>query len=360
MPDALPALRVVALAAVAASAIALAAPRALSQQAGAVSDPVATAIMAELDALMHPEAGDLLGTHIAFPELIRDFYARRAFRPAWGEDRNTSELRRAIAESAADGLNPEDYALSRLEDLARQVRDPAATAILHARHEILLTEALLRLGYHYSFGKVDPESFDSEWNFARTLEDRDVASRIELALAAQDIYQRIEALKPTHRMYRELKRELARYRAGEAAPTPAPVPAGASLKPGASDPRVPLIRARLVASGDLAAGAVDVPETYDAALEAAVRRFQQRMGLESDGVIGAVTVAELNVPVTERIRALRMNLDRGRVLLHDLPERFVVVNIAGFTVYLVRGQEIERSARRWARPIAGRHCSARR
>jgi murein L,D-transpeptidase YcbB/YkuD len=33
------------------------------------------------------------------------------------------------------------------------------------------------------------------------------------------------------------------------------------------------------------------------------------------------------------------------VLLHDLPERFVVVNIAGFTVYLVRGQEIEWSAR---------------
>ncbi len=69
------------------------------------------------------------------------------------------------------------------------------------------------------------------------------------------------------------------------------------------------------------------------------------MGLESDGVVGAGTVAELNVPVAERIRQLRVNLDRGRVLLHDLPEKFVVVNIAGFTVYFVRGQDIVWSAR---------------
>ena len=62
-------------------------------------------------------------------------------------------------------------------------------------------------------------------------------------------------------------------------------------------------------------------------------------------MIGAGTVAELNVPPSDRIRSLRVNLDRGRVLLHDLPERFVIVNIAGFTVFLVRGQEIEWSAR---------------
>lgn len=301
--------------------------------------------MAELDALMDPEAGDILGTRIAFREQIRDFYARRAFRPAWADERNAAELRRAIADSVADGLDPQDYALAQLEDLARQARDPTATATLHARHELLLTEALLRLAYHLSFGKVDPESFDSEWNYGRTLEERDIAGRIERALAAQDIYQRIEALKPAHRLYRELKRELARYRAAQAGPGLAPVPAGASLKPGAADPRLPLIRAHLVASNDLAAGPADSPETYDAALEAAVRRFQQRMGLESDGVIGAGTVAELNVPVTERIRMLRVNLDRGRVLLHDLPERFVVVNIAAYSVYLVHGEEIEWSAR---------------
>jgi murein L,D-transpeptidase YcbB/YkuD len=323
----------------------LAAQAVPAQPGGTISDPVATAIAAELDALMDPAIEDIQGERVVFRELIQDFYARRAFRPAWDDANNAAELRRAIADSGADGLNPEDYFRARLEDLTRQAQDPAASATLRAQYDILLTEALLRLGYHLSFGKVDPETFDSQWNYGRTLEDRDVPGRIERALASHDIHQRIEALKPTHRLYRELKRELARYRAAENGPAPAPVPAGASIKPGASDPRVPLIRARLVASGDLAADAAAGSYTYDAALEAATRGFQQRMGLDSDGVIGAATVAELNVPVSERIRQLRVNLDRGRVLLHDLPERFVVVNIAGYTAHLVRGQEIEWSAR---------------
>ena len=93
---------------------------------------------------------------------------------------------------------------------------------------------------------------------------------------------------------------------------------------------MPALRARLAASGDLdATAAVASPEAYDEALEAAVRRFQGRMGLEADGVVGAGTIAELNVPVADRIRQLRINLDRGRVLLQDLPPEFIVVNVAG-------------------------------
>ena len=44
-------------------------------------------------------------------------------------------------------------------------------------------------------------------------------------------------------------------------------------------------------------------------------------------------------------RQLLVNLDRGRVLLHDLPDEFVVVNIAAYSIYLVRGQEIVWNAR---------------
>jgi murein L,D-transpeptidase YcbB/YkuD len=53
----------------------------------------------------------------------------------------------------------------------------------------------------------------------------------------------------------------------------------------------------------------------------------------------------LNVPLDERIQQLLVNLDRGRVLLHDLPNEFVIVNIAAYWVYLVRGEEIAWNAR---------------
>ena len=321
------------------------APPTLAQAPPTLTDPVAMAIATELESLMSPEPAPILGVNIALQELIQSFYARRAFRPAWGDARNAAELRRALADSAADGLDPADYELDLLTRLGRELDGPAATSVLRAQSDILHTEALLRVAYHLSFGKVDPESFDPQWNFGRTLAHRDVEREIEEALATKDIYRRIEALKPTHRIYTGLKRELARYRSAAAGSEPAAIPAGTALKPGTSDVRIPLLRARLAASGDLAAAEVPDPALYDAALEGAVRGFQARMGLESDGVAGPGTILELNVPLAERVRTLRVNLDRGRVLLHDLPEKFVVVNIAGYTAYVVQGQDIVWSAR---------------
>ena len=73
-------LRVAILASTAACAALLPPEPALSQATGSVSDPVATAIVAELDTLMDPAVVGIQGSHIAFRELIQDFYARRAFR----------------------------------------------------------------------------------------------------------------------------------------------------------------------------------------------------------------------------------------------------------------------------------------
>lgn len=233
-----------------------------------------------------------------------------------------------------------------MQQLSAEVAAPTANDSVRAQFDVLQTDAVLRLGYHLMFGKVDPESFDAQWNYGRTLGSLDVAEEIEAALAADDIYARIEALKPTHRFYVTLKAELQRYRAAAAAGNPAPLAQGATLKPGASDARIPALRARLVASGDLAASSpIQAPESYDAVLETAVRRYQERMGLAADGAVGARTIEELNVPIANRIEQLRVNLDRGRILLQDLPPQFVVVNIAGYFIYVVRGEEVVWSSR---------------
>jgi L,D-transpeptidase YcbB len=325
-------------------AVALQSHSVLAQAGLPASDPVSVAIEAELDALMDPGVDTLRGARIALRELVQEFYARRGFRAAWSNPRNAEQLRKALADSYNDGLDPADYHLPLLEKLSQQVSQPAATHALRAQYDVLLTDALLRLAYHLSFGKVDPETFDPQWNYGRTLAARNVAQKVEEALAAENVLQRVEALKPTHRLYVELKRELSRYRAAASKDWPT-IPAGETLKPGMSDARTSMLRARLIASGDLDASAVSEPAVYDAQLDTAVRAFQQRMGLESDGVAGPGTVAELNVLPADRIRQLRVNLDRGRVLLQDLPEEFVVVNIAGFTVYLVRGQQVVWNAR---------------
>ena len=67
------------------------------------------------------------------------------------------------------------------------------------------------------------------------------------------------------------------------------------------------------------AGRASGGESFDPALAAAVQAFQARHGLAADGALGAGTLAELNVPIAARLSQLRVNLERGRWLLHDLP-----------------------------------------
>jgi L,D-transpeptidase YcbB len=72
------------------------------------------------------------------------------------------------------------------------------------------------------------------------------------------------------------------------------------------------------------------PAVFDAPLQAAVIRFQRRHGLETDGAVGPITLAELDRPVAERIRQIERNLERWRWLPHDLGSRYILVDIAGF------------------------------
>jgi murein L,D-transpeptidase YcbB/YkuD len=68
---------------------------------------------------------------------------------------------------------------------------------------------------------------------------------------------------------------------------------------------------------------------------AAVRAFQDRHGLEPDGVLGAGTLAALNVPVESRIRQLEINLERRRWLPAELGPRHLFVNLADFSLRAV-------------------------
>jgi murein L,D-transpeptidase YcbB/YkuD len=80
-------------------------------------------------------------------------------------------------------------------------------------------------------------------------------------------------------------------------------------------------------------------ETYDAELESAVKRFQERHGLTADGAVGPATRAVMNVPVEQRIDQIRVNLERARWVLHEMKGEFVLVDVAGFDVSYFRDDE---------------------
>lgn len=122
-----------------------------------------------------------------------------------------------------------------------------------------------------------------------------------------------------------LARALDAYRAIEAGGGWPSVGDGPTLEPGMADGRVPALRRRLAASGDLPSG----PErdAYDADLAGAVRRFQARHGLAIDGRVGRATLAALNVAAADRRWQVERNLARFQAL-PALGAAYVQVNIA--------------------------------
>ncbi len=273
--------------------------------------------------------GDALASVVVLP----DFYERRGFRPAWTSAAVTDDLVRAIRDSADDGLDPADYHLASIERLRSAT---SATPETQAQLDLLLTDAAVRLAYHLRFGKVDPVTLDADWNWESSLGGIDPVTVLQQAIDEGRIYQALDELKPRYAFYARLKTALAEYRRIAAAGGWNPIPAGGPLKPGVTDARVSLLRRRLGVTGDLPpADAADPSSQYDARVAAGVKAFQERHGLPADGAVGKATLAALDVPVAVRIDQIRATLERCRWVMHDLPDRFVLVNVAGFTVALV-------------------------
>ena len=97
-----------------------------------------------------------------------------------------------------------------------------------------------------------------------------------------------------------------------------------------------ILRQRLGATGDLPQeAAADTSLRYDAIVEKGVKAFQERHAIKADGAVGSATLTALDVPVTVRIDQIRATLERCRWLMHDLSERFILINIAGFMLAVV-------------------------
>jgi len=121
--------------------------------------------------------------------------------------------------------------------------------------------------------------------------------------------------------------ELAKQDDGEQLPVPAK-----TIAPGDPYAGIPRLTRLLRLLGDLPADVQvpDDPNVYAEPLVDAVKHYQFRHGLDSDGRLGAQTVKQLNVPPSNRAKQLELTLERWRWVPYAFQQPPVVVNIPEF------------------------------
>lgn len=276
------------------------------------------------------------GERMLEPGAAERFYQARKFQPAWVTKGNREKIVKAIRDIEHDGLTPADYHLEAIEAFLKEgSADRAAPAA--AELDLLLTDAIAAMIDHARYGRVRPVSLDPHWN----VNPREGADPLEKELAtvaaARSADDAIQSCKPQHFIYRGLVEALARLRKIEAEGGWPTIAQGKPIKPGETDPRLPAIRTRLAATGELGSGNASGPERYDPELEKAVKLFQQRHRLDDNGIIDKDAVDAMNVSARDRIAQTRVNLERARWVLNGLEDDFLLVNLPAYKAYLIRG-----------------------
>jgi murein L,D-transpeptidase YcbB/YkuD len=322
-----------------------------------LADAAAEAIRERVDHLRYEWEHDhrdhaVRGERIVLGDTVARYYESQQFSPKWRDPARLSQLVDALLEISNDGLDPDDYHVDALDGFRAELRRAGTLPDgEQAALEVLATDAMMLGLYHLYLGKVDPEALSSQWNFAsRPVSVERGFEALTRALDSGAIRETFERARPQHVWYRRGRERLKEYRAIAAAGGWPTLPDGPTIKPGMQDARVPVLRKRLQVTRDLDATAATSPATapddvappadlYDSALEAGVKRFQERHGLTPDAAVGPATRAAMNVPVEKRIDQIRINLERARWVLHEMKGDFVLVDVAGFDVSYFRDDE---------------------
>ncbi|HKM82682.1 MAG TPA: L,D-transpeptidase family protein [Terriglobia bacterium] len=240
-----------------------------------------------------------------------------------------------VLQSAGEkGLSADDYdgsrwaaRLARLKPAARDPKEPDLVSF-----DVALTVSAMRYISDLHIGRVNPERLhfaidvaERRYNLAEFLREHVVHGS-----SVPAILQQVEPPYPGYqRMIRALGRyrEIARQDDGETLPA-----IKKPIRPGDSYSEVPRLVRLLRLVGDLPEDAALRADNtvYQGALVNAVKSFQQRHGLTPDGQIDGQTIAELNVPLSRRMRQMELTLERWRWLPDEYQHSPVVVNIPEF------------------------------
>ncbi len=267
---------------------------------------------------------------------ILAFYKAREFAPVWTAAGHLApradDVLKTLASAGEDGLNANNYlpeVLTSFDDAETQV---GTDAVKRARLDVGLTLAALHYARQMTGGQFDPNKLSLYNDIKVTPVDTDEALKHILTSTVPAAY--LKSLAPKNPEYAVFKSELAKL-ADSGADKFTPIPAGASVGPGKSDARMPLVRQRLQQLGFIGGDgpAPDDQNKLDQDLAISLMAFQTSQKLKPTGKFDAATLKALNKneAYLQRLKLIA-SMERLRWLPSNLGNRYVLVNQAAFNV----------------------------
>lgn len=265
---------------------------------------------------------------------MRDFYNVRNFQFAWFDSKGLTEQAlgfRSLYHYATDSVNKElDKKLDALL-LRESTISPDDPSILNI--ELLLTKRFVQFIF---------EAYKDDNINARDLETFVPIKKQSLFELADSILvrkpadaQKFAAINP---FYSGLRDQLKTYvdiaRKGNWDTVPV-FKSKTKYVLGKNFPELRFYKNRLRASGEFTAQ--DTTATFTPELEEAIKSYQATHGITPDGKISNALVKSLNVPASERVRQLLVNMERMRWMPTRKEGKLIMVNIPEFTLHVTEG-----------------------
>jgi murein L,D-transpeptidase YcbB/YkuD len=279
---------------------------------------------------------------------LENFYKARDYQLAWYTPLHprsqTDSIIAAINRALEEGMDPVHYNMEEVEQRIKRMYNRQVTTQQLSelvKLDFLTTSSALTYASHLFSGKIDPTELNSRWK--SSARQMDLAGFLNASVEENSLLQSLKSLNPVHDQYKRLKEALVHYRTLQQEGGWPKIPEDRTLQYGDTAEAVVLLRQRLAATGDLQASEVHSAwmNVFDTNLQLAVEHFQQRNGLQVDGIAGPATFGELNVPVEDRVAQIEVNLERMRWLPDGFGDKYIKVNIPEFKLRVFeQGKEV--------------------
>lgn len=273
----------------------------------------------------------LIGTYKN--ETLKQFYAASENQTVWGNLKKRTFVLSQLEKSEELGLEPEDYKISQLKKFESKVASLNDKDL--AKYDILLTLNFEKFLNHIYKGKLDPKKLYTNWDLDE--KEFDVNSVLIKGFNKNKLDSIVENIQPKTQTYKELLKalEIINTFPEDNINT---IEATDKIVLNDTNPALTNIKKRLLYWNDMS-GKDSLNNIYNHKTFEAVKRFQERHGLASDGIIGAETIRALNYSKEDRKKQIIANLERWRWYPSELAENYFIINIPDYSLNVVENKD---------------------